>query len=556
MSIIVALKTLFNRCQNKEFRYSTWENLLKDQYIYWNSLKKITSSSPNILIATSLGGYNHGVLLESLLAVALTLRGAKVDMLLCDELLPACQLTKYPKISPEELTRNGQKRFCKDCFKNGNNLYRSLGINIYYYSQFVESIQKERAKNIASTFQTEQIKNYKLDGLAVGEHAYAGTLRYFARGDLEGEHLGSSVAKLYLESSLLAAFAINNLLNKCTYDAVCFHHGIYVPQGLIGEVCRKRGIRVVNWNPSYRKNTFIFSHGNSYHHTMISEKTNTWKNIKFTKDLERKTMDYLKSRWYGTEDWIWFHEKPVFELRQVEKKIGINFDKPTVGMLTNVMWDAQLHYKSNAFPNMLVWVIKTIEYFSKRKDLQLAIRVHPAEVTGMISSRQPIISEIKKYFKKIPNNVYIIPPDSNISTYAVIEKCNSIIIYNTKTGIEIASTGIPVIVAGEAWIRNKGFSKDAKSEKEYFDILDTLPFKKRMNLVMLRRARKYAFHFFFRRMIPLPFFSSREKFQFSLNLSDIKDLLPGNYLGLDVVCDGILYNKPFIYPAEKYDQKP
>ena len=41
------------------------------------------------VIGTSVGGYLPGVHLESMLAVALTLRGAQVHLLLCDEFLPA-----------------------------------------------------------------------------------------------------------------------------------------------------------------------------------------------------------------------------------------------------------------------------------------------------------------------------------------------------------------------------------------------------------------------------------------------------------------------------------
>ena len=111
--------------------------------------------------------------------------------------------------------------------------------------------------------------------------------------------------------------------------------------------------------------------------------------------------------------------------------------------------------------------------------------------------------------------------------------------------------GIPVVVAGEAWIRAKGFSKDASSPEEYFRILDELPFTTSLDSLQKERARKYAFHFFSRRMIPLPFIIPQEDFRFSLGIQSLKELLPGNFEGLDVICEGILNATPFIYPAEK-----
>ena len=63
--------------------------------------------------------------------------------------------------------------------------------------------------------------------------------------------------------------------------------------------------------------------------------------------------------------------------------------------------------------------------------------------------------------------------------------------------------GIPVIVAGEAWIKNKGLTTDPATASEYFAALDRLPFAGRLDKEARDRALKYAYHFFFRRMIPV-----------------------------------------------------
>jgi hypothetical protein len=284
---------------------------------------------------------------------------------------------------------------------------------------------------------------------------------------------------------------------------------------------------------------------------MISEPTSQWEQVSWTPEIEGKTMEYLKSRWQGTEDWIWFHDEPQEDIEKIIQETGADPSKPWIGLFTNVMWDAQLHYRSNAFPSMLEWVLQTISYFEKHPQLQLLIRIHPAELRGGVPSRQPLLPEITKAFPKLPANAFVIPPESQISTYVLAERCNAALIYNTKTGIEIASMGIPVVVAGEAWIRGKGFSFDATSQDEYFKILGLLPFADGLSPTELERARKYAFHFFFRRMIPLPFIQPREKFSFGLGLQSLEDLAPGQYPGLDVICDGILHDKPFVYCAEK-----
>jgi len=545
-----AKRAIHQKIKWRRDEQAIWDSLLHNNTDYWNIARQAAKGGPRVLMATSMGGFEHGALTESALAVALTLRGAQVDVLLCDSFLPGCQLTKISNTPPEQLFKQGSQR-CETCYLSGKKIFDPLGLPIYWYGQMVTPEQVETARRIAGTIPVHQAGEYTLDGLAVGEHALAGALRYFARGSLDGEPEGEKVLRRYLEASILSVYAIQALLERNAYSVACFNHGIYVPQGLIGEVCRRRGVRVVNWNPAYRRHCFIFSHEDTYHHTMISESTSVWENITWSPDLEKKTLNYLKSRWQGTQDWIWFHEKPQEDVNKIAQEIGVDFSRPCIGMLTSVMWDAQLHYRSNAFQNQMEWVLQTISYFSKRPELQLIIRIHPAEVRGMIASRQPIHAEIKQAFPVLPSNVFVIPPESQVSTYAVVEKCNSVIIYNTKTGIEISSMGIPVIVAGEAWIRNKGFSIDASSPTEYFRILDRLPLSGGLSAEHLERARKYAFHFFYRRMIPLLFIKSDEESRFAVELSDIKELQPGNYPGLDMICEGILDGTPFIYPAER-----
>jgi len=522
-----------------------WRPLLEADSVRWSEAKIRAKGGAKVLMATSLGGYDNGTILESSLAVSLTLRGAEVHVLLCDKALPACQMAKLSKIEPCRFASQGPADICDSCINSGTAIYEPLGLPIHTYSQHLGLPEMGFAHSVAQTISIDKIGSYLFEGLAVGEHAQAGALRYFARGDLNGEPNAEIILRRYLDASLRTVFTVRALLRQQRFDVVCFHHGIYVPQGLIGEVCRQEGVRVVNSNPAYRKQTFIFSHDDTYHHTMIGEPTSVWEYIPWTQEQVKRTMDYLKSRWYGTNDWIWFHVRPLQDIESIQKATGVDFSRDTVCLLTSVMWDAQLHYSSNAFGSMLEWVHTTIDHYARRPQTQLVIRVHPAEVSGAVPSRQLMVDEIARRFPVLPANVFVIGPESDISTYALAERCRATLIYNTKTGIELAAQGIPVVVAGEAWIRGKGFSIDVVDKADYGRLLDTLP-TERMLPADVERARKYAYHFFFRRMINLPFISSPAKFEFEIDVKSLSDLGPGVHKGLDVVCDGILKGTSFV----------
>jgi hypothetical protein len=504
-----------------------------------------------VLLGTDVAGHLNGTIVESALGAALRLRGHQVDMLLCDGLLPACLECTYVQISPDRMSAGGpQSSLCGYCHQTGVDSVDGLGITIHSFSDLVTPEERAEARRLATSARVDVVSDLTIDGLRVGEHALAGALRFFARATLVGEPTAPAVLRRYVEAAVLTTRVAQRLLRRERYDVAVFHHGIYVPQGLLGEVCRAEGVRVVNWNPGYRSQTFVFSHHDTYHHTLMEEPTSQWEDMPWDDQREGEVLDYLASRWTGARDWIYFHREPQQDLAVIEAEVGIDFSaRPTVGLLTNVMWDAQLHYPANAFPTMLDWVVDTIRWFADHPEVQLLIRVHPAEITGWLPTRQPVVDEIRRQFPTLPENVYLVGPESHVSTYAAMLQCDSVVIYGTKTGVELTSLGIPVIVAGEAWIRGKGLTQDVTSREEYLEMLDALPAGRRMSDDQVRRARQYAYHFFFRRMIPLEFMrpSGVSIPVYRANVPDLDLLRPGASSGLDTVCDGITQGTPFVH---------
>ena len=529
--------------------YPDWRLVIAANPDLWTSARGAARGGPRVLMATSIGSYAHAVSLESALAAALTFRGADVHALICDSALPACaecEASLYPNVAA--FVKKGPSRdLCRDCRWPAERVYEQLGITVHRYSDYITPDERAQAARTARDMPLGEIAGFRCDDLAIGEHAYAGALRFFATGSIADEPQGEAVLRRYLESALLTGCATRRLFRTVGFRAAVFTHGIYVPWGIVGEVARHEGVPVSTWNVAYRKRRFIFSHGDTYHHTLMSEPREHWEDLRLTEAQERELMQYLASRREGLFDWIVFHRPRKQDAGEIGRRLGIDPTRPVIGLLTNVSWDAQLHYPANAFPSMLDWLVRTCRYFATRPDLQLLIRVHPAEISGFPPSRQPIMAELRKHVPELAPNIVVVPPESGMSTYALMSLCNAAIIYGTKMGVELTSVGLPVVVAGEAWIRNKGLTHDASTPEEYFQILDRLPFSERLGPELLARARRYAYHFFFNRMIPLPFVEPRAGYPiFRLRLATLDQLLPGRSQGLDTICDGILGKGPFV----------
>ena len=513
----------------------------------WEEARRAAEAGPRVLLATSMGGFNHGAVTDKALAIALTLRGAKVDIFLCDG-VPGCHLTKIGKEPPAKVIETDARKRCGVCIETGRQGMDPLGLKVVTLSELLTAEDRAEAEALAAAAPVDNLRAMTLDGWKVGEHALAGALRYFARDELSAEPMGEGVARKFVKAAVLTARGMDRLLSQGGYDVVSANHGIYTPQGVVGEVARGRGVRVVNWNPAYRKHCFVFSHGDSYHHTMITEPVSTWEGLPLDSGRREAIETYLRDRRQASGDWIWFNKADDSSLQELKAKLGLD-ERPLIVALTSVVWDACLHYESNAFESLADWMVQTIDYFRGRPDLQLVIRIHPAEVTGFVKSRAKMAEIIAARFPDLPENVKVVPPEDQLSTYSLLDHANAVLLYSTKTGIEASAQGLPVVVAGEAWIRNKGFSQDAVSPQSYRQILDGLPFKGRLGPEARERALRYAYHFFFRRMIELPFLEPAGPAEFEIRVESLDDLGPGAHGGLDCICEGIISGAPFVHDA-------
>jgi hypothetical protein len=445
----------------------------------------------NVLLASNLGAYAHGIGFDSYLYQLLKKNNFNARLMLCDGIIDACQMSKFSRTLPEKLSVTGQGEFCKKCIKQGN-LRSQLVNDKFYLSNYLSDIEKNKAEKISKTIHTDDIPQYTIDSINLGEQANASAIRYFASLQLNKEKFGESVLRKYLSGAIKVYFAYKNFFDKHPIDVVIIHHGIYSPQGIILQLAKSKKIKVVTWIKTYRKNTFLFSWDDSYHFTMQKIHSN-WSSFNFNNLAYRRAINYLNERKTGASDSIHFNPNPIdFKLKPSKTK--------KVLLLTSVFWDAQLHYKGNLFGDQASWLLETINFFNNHPEHgELIIRVHPAETSGFVPSRDKAIDRINSKFKKLSKNISIFDSTSKISTYSLIEQSNLIVVYNTKASIEALAMGKQVLVAGDAWVKSLDFTICPPNEKEYFDILSIKEFKD-LSYTRQKMALRFFYYFYFRRM--------------------------------------------------------
>src|SRR6185436_10735106 len=155
--------------------------------------------------------------------------------------------------------------------------------------------------------------------------------------------------------------------------------------------------------------------------------------------------------------------------------------------------------------SMSEWITRTVQYFAKRSDLQLVVRIHPGE--KIVPQAKSMGTVVREALPEIPSHIHLIGALDSVNTYDLIEIANLGLAYTTTVGVETAMNGIPVIACGDTHYRGRGFTIDPNSWDEYLAALQTvlsdLP-GHRLSEEQTARAWKYGYLFFFEYPHPFP----------------------------------------------------
>lgn len=185
-------------------------------------------------------------------------------------------------------------------------------------------------------------------------------------------------------------------------------------------------------------------------------------------------------------------------------RLGLDPSRPVVLICTNVVGDSLALDRQVFTTGMSEWLAATVRRLAGRSEAQVVVRVHPGEMLGAGHPSQDIV---RSSLPLLPENIHLVPPDSPVNTYDLIELADLGLVYTTTVGLEMAMAGVPVLVAGATHYRGKGFTSDPDTWEEYFATLDGWladPAAARLGPAQVELAQRYAYRFFFEFPFPYP----------------------------------------------------
>jgi hypothetical protein len=188
---------------------------------------------------------------------------------------------------------------------------------------------------------------------------------------------------------------------------------------------------------------------------------------------------------------------------QVRSDLGLD-ERPIALLAANVIGDSLTLGRQVFSVDMTEWLVETLRFFANSTRMQLVVRIHPGERY----TKGPSVADIvRQTLPELPDHIHLVAFDAPVNTYDLIQTADLGLVYTTTVGMEMAMSGVPVIVAGQTHYRGKGFTGDPSSWETYFKYLArhlSNPPLQHLSKAQVERAWAYAYHFFFEYPLPFP----------------------------------------------------
>lgn len=483
------------------------------------------------IVFLSIRGWSSHLSFEALLAARLRMEGHQVTFLSCFDSLPLCM---YGSINnPPEFQRN-----CEICMTAKNALWKET-FDVEYFT-FTKAV-KDSIEAQVEKLDLRGCRNFEFDGAPYGDLVYRGVVWFLRRSRLTDADLAAY--RMMLIGAHTVRRGIEDFLSRNKVNTVVMINGDFPSEKVASWVLLQKGIRFITHDYTFHERLAIAVNKSVWDDLSFEDKHQ----IKPTdiNDTDRKEAEKILRAWRrdgGYQGHLFWSKSDLMINENLSPKYGVG-SRPLAVAYTNMTFESSVTCKNRLFRDQFDWLEKLIGFFSTYQEIQLIIRIHPAEVRqSHWRPNESLYIFLKDEIKTIPRNVQIVAPDEKISSYALGMMADVILVYSSTLGMEMADRNKCVITAAHVHYANRGFSIDPNSESDYFaSILDVMQGRYHLSKMHRRCLVDYVGWLFFRRLTTFEAINGIQGWP-QVNIRGINDLLSAHYPGIQriakLVSDG------------------
>ena len=494
---------------------------------------------------------------EGTIAKACQIRGAEVEFLLCDGILPECDM--HWNSFQENTSRPAD--LCQSCQDRAKRNIHELdvplrGFSYRWLGEFVDDLERRATITWAQSLLASEMRTASFDGYPIGEWVQSSVISYFRQypPDMENPEV-VRVYRGFLESAATVVSGLKQYLKAHLVDSVFLFNGRQSITRVAFEIFRRFDIRVLTHEVPFYQRGHIMLKANARCWSVepFAEFWRLWGHVPLTRDALMETLRWMRNRRYGNG--LSWHAYIAPQLRDISiaKKLSLSPNKKLLALFTSstdeTAGDQELQ---GPFESQSAWVEEVVQWVGGRSDVELVVRVHPhlAGKTGLTKA----VDEYNYYYKmksSAPANVHVVMPDDSLNSYALMDKADICLSFGSSVGIEMAMQGKPVVLASRAIYEDCSHILTVRSKQSLPDLLEK-SLQPMSALEIQRGAFRLAYYYVFKFEMQFPLVSRPGIVNVDLNYSTLEALSVGKDCGLDHICDHLMFGRGlFDPPTEK-----
>lgn len=483
-----------------------------------------------VVLMMSFRAWTSHVAWETTIAQGLRHRGARCEVFLCGGGLPICEIGWRARDDRDP---------CVSCAGYVGSMVDAARFPAYRVVDFVPQDEQRRIIDAVRAKAVTSPCSGTVAGVDLSSAVEQSLVWYFRAGSLPDTEEVSQARIDFLAGAEVVATAADRLLERIRPDVVVMVNGLFFEERIVRELALARGIRVVTYEVGAQRGTLFFSDGAPAPEYDISALWEANQTVELDEESERRVDALLQSRRDGaalSRRWYRSPARPVF------RRPG----RPLLALFTNVSWDTAVTGKARSFTSMFDWIEETIRIAAENPEIDLVIRVHPAESRWRgLETTERASDFVLSAFPELPANVQVIAPEESVDSYTLMDAADAVLVFASTIGLEAAAAGKPVVVAGMTHYRDRGFTTDVESRDHYRALLTRRDWLGE-DSGRARLARKYAYLMLDRALIPFGLVVEDEPSEPVFMFDSVNELAPGRDKSLDRICDGILNGSGFV----------
>lgn len=480
---------------------------------------------------------------DRVLSYALRVRGAEIVPIYCDAIQSfECNVWggAWKGQSFEES--------CKNCVNQSRSLWQDHPEPALELSQYLQDGEVEEIAKRTEQLGTEQWVTYEEDDLPLGEWARDILVNNYVVGDYHLVHDYQLLGPAHLRNLLLLKVVYERIIDDVKPDRVVTNDSYYGMWAILQMLCERRGIPFYSHWTGTRQGAWCYAYNDA---AMNLDFSKPWKSFSQTPLSERqkgKVQHWLDGRSSGKE--------MIFDTASLAKHQTDGFDlsrivpgKPTALLAANVIWDLAALNKQVVFADMIDWIAETIHWFAGHPEFQLVIKPHPGELNPSIPATEERVDiGLLRRGVDLPANVFLLTPKVALTVYQLFPFAKVGLVHTTTVGIEMAARGIPVITTASSPYRGFGFTIDAGSPREYFELLERVLLGERVVGLdsQIDLAYKFVLFYHYHYYVKIDIMDYVWGGVPKLKVRSAEELLPGENQFRDYIIDSIMVGSPII----------